>query len=140
MSDGGDGPAGPRARSGGAQNLKMRRCGKAVNWTEEQLAIRVRKRISTDRRNGRTKARPALIQRGRARPRNSNTKRTTNKNRTLENHKGCGTQNSSQRVKGVPPAKTRPNTARTGHRPRTQSLTIYNQTVLLKNTKVRHTR
>ena len=45
MSDGGDGPAGPRARCGGAQNLRMEGCGKGVNWTEEQLAARARKTL-----------------------------------------------------------------------------------------------
>ena len=43
MSDGGDGPAEPRARCSGAQNFRMEGDGKGVNWTEEQLAGGVRK-------------------------------------------------------------------------------------------------
>ena len=67
MSDGGDGPAEPRARCGGAQNLSMEGCGKGVNWTGEQLAIGVRKTPSRDQ---------IRIE-------------ENIKTRTLENHKGA---------------------------------------------------
>ena len=67
MSDGGDGPAEPRARCGGAQDLRMEGWGKGVNWTEEQLAIGVRKTPSRDQ---------IRIE-------------ENIKTRTLENHKGA---------------------------------------------------